>query len=40
MYMNLQCYYHLEIYSGKWMEHMEIRELAASEGMFFRQVRN
>ena len=26
--LKLQCYYHLEIYSGKWMEHMEIRELA------------
>ena len=27
--LKLQCYYHLEIYSGQWMEHMEIRELAA-----------
>lgn len=27
--LKLQCYYHLEIYSGKWMEHMEIDELAA-----------
>lgn len=27
--LKLQCYYHLEIYSGKWLGHMEIRELAA-----------
>ena len=38
--LKLQCYYHLEIYSGKWMEYMEIHELAASEEMFFWQVRN
>lgn len=27
--LKLQCYYHLEMYCGKLMEHMEIRELAA-----------